>query len=142
MRIRRAKPEDVPQLVAMGERFLSNDDYRGVIAFEPGQVENLMVRLGSSPDSILLVAEESGALTGMIAMVVYPHPISLERIGGEVFWWADKPGVGLRLLRSAETWAIENGAQILQMIAPNERVGRIYGHSGYRKVEEMWQRRV
>jgi acetyltransferase (GNAT) family protein len=142
MKIRRAKGEDLPALVEMGRKFLSNEDYQGVIAFDGQHVENLMVRLGSSPDSILLVADDGGTLTGMIAFVVYPHPISLERVGGEVFWWADKPGSGLRLLRAAETWAEAQGATILQMIAPNARVGKLYERFKYRKVEELWQRRL
>lgn len=142
VKIRRARPEDLPQLVEMGGRFLNNPDYAGVIAFVPEKVDNLMRRLGAAEDSLLLVADDGGTLTGMIAFVVYDHPISGEKIGGEVFWWADKRGAGLKLLRAAEAWAISKGAAILQMIAPNERVGRLYEHFGYKQVEVMFQRRL
>jgi hypothetical protein len=144
MKIRRAKPEDVPALVEMGARFLDNKDYRGLLTFNPQYVEELMLRLGASSDSLLLVAERAdGTLVGMIAFVVYPHPISRERVGGEVFWWAEQRGAaGLKLLRAAEMWAISQGAQVLQMIAPNERVEKLYEHLGYRKIETTYQRRL
>jgi RimJ/RimL family protein N-acetyltransferase len=143
VKIRRARPEDLPQLVEMGGRFLNNPDYKGVIAFVPEKVDNLMRRLGAAEDALLLVADNNGTLTGMIAFAVYDHPISGEKIGGEVFWWAeDKSSAGLKLLRAAEAWAISKDATILQMIAPNERVGRLYKHFGYREVEVMWQRRL
>jgi hypothetical protein len=140
-RVRRARREDFPALMAMGERFLSNDDYRGVIAFAPGPVENLLESLVGHPNGLLLVSEVDGTVTGMFGAIGYPHPISGEPIVGELFWWSDRPGDGLRLLRTAQDWAQAKGAQIMQMIAPNERVGQLYKRLGYTETETLFQRR-
>ena len=142
MRVRRAVEADIPALLGMAERFLAGESYRGVIAFVPERLENLFRQLGSSEATLLLVAEHGGQIVGMIAFAVYPHPFSGEIVGGEVFWWSERRGAGGALLEAAEMWARQRGAQILQMVAPTETVGRIYQKRGYRLIESNWQRRV
>jgi GNAT superfamily N-acetyltransferase len=124
-RVRRARREDFP----------------GVIAFVPEQINNLLEQLVAHPHGLLLVSEDDGVVTGMFGAVAFPHPISGEITVGELFWWADRRGVGLRLLRAAELWAETRGAQIMQMIAPNARVGQLYQRLGYRQAETLFQRR-
>jgi GNAT superfamily N-acetyltransferase len=140
-RVRRARREDFPAMMEMGRKFTDTDDYRGVIAFVPEQINNLLEQLVAHPHGLLLVSEDDGVVTGMFGAVAFPHPISGEITVGELFWWADRRGVGLRLLRAAELWAETRGAQIMQMIAPNARVGQLYQRLGYRQAETLFQRR-
>jgi hypothetical protein len=142
VKIRTAKLRDMPELLRMAERFIETTEYRGLIAFNPEQVENLMGALIQRPDALLIVADDGGALVGMIGFICYRHMVSAERVASEAFWWSEKPRVGLKLLRAAETWAEEQGAEIIQMIAPNGRVGEVYRRSGYAPIETHWQRRV
>jgi GNAT superfamily N-acetyltransferase len=128
-------------MMEMGRKFTDTDDYRGVIAFVPEQINNLLEQLVAHPHGLLLVSEDDGVVTGMFGAVAFPHPISGEITVGELFWWADRRGVGLRLLRAAELWAETRGAQIMQMIAPNARVGQLYQRLGYRQAETLFQRR-
>jgi GNAT superfamily N-acetyltransferase len=60
----------------------------------------------------------------------------------EVVWWVEPEarGDGVRLLRAAEDWAIEQGIGKMQMVAPNERVGALYERMGYLPVETSYQR--
>jgi hypothetical protein len=82
----------------------------------------------------------------MIGIVAYRHPLSGVPTAGEVMWWLDPSarGGGLALLRHAERWAAETGAEQIQMIAPaaNARVGRLYARRGYRPLETSYQAAV
>lgn len=143
MTIRRARiPEDLPVLVEMGRKFIASDDYAGKIAFRPEKVEHLLRFLADRPDRLLLVSERSGVITGMIGFVSFPHPMSGELTAAESFWWSERPGDGIQLLRAAEAWAEAIGAELVQMVAPNERVGALYQRLGYQPIEAMYQRRV
>lgn len=144
MTIRPAVVGDVPRLVEMGMRFLRESEYDGRLKANPEAVTNLMVRLVMHEDGALFVSQSAGVITGMIGLHVFANPLSGERIAGELFWWVDTEsrGHGLRLLSAAETWAKANGAVRIQMIAPNERVGRAYRARGYGKIEEQFQKDI
>ncbi len=144
MTIRPAVLADVPTLVDMGGHFLEQTAYRDVIAHSPAQMTALASFLIAGEMSTVLVAEQSGAIVGMMGLVAAPHFISGELSAGEVFWWMepDARGAGLRLLRAAEQWARDKGANGLQMIAPDERVGAVYQRLGYRLIERSYFRRL
>jgi len=61
-----------------------------------------------------------------------------------VFWWVTpgQRGDGVRLLRAAESWAIERGAKTLQMIAPTERVGQFYARMGFTRADISYQKEL
>lgn len=142
MAIREATRADLPRLVAMGRRFLAEAEYQGVIAENPAQMDALAGRLIDGYDSVILVTEDMSGPVGMIGLLAYRHLLSGEPVAGEVFWWVEpeRRRDGVRLLRAAEQWARDSGAVFLQMIAPNDRVGRFYEAVGYQKVETSYQR--
>ncbi|KKL86125.1 hypothetical protein LCGC14_1947880, partial [marine sediment metagenome] len=74
------------------------------------------------------------------------HYVSGELIAGEVVWWVDPEArtrrTGLKLMRKAEETAMGMGAVKMQMVAPNERIGKLYEHFGYTKVESTYQRNL
>lgn len=130
-------------MVAMGQAFIA-EVYSDWIDQNPEQMAALLERLiTSGDDSIVLVGEQDGRLTGMVGMVAFAHHISAERVAGEVFWYAapDARGsTGIRLLKAAERWARERGAKVFQMIAPTAKVGQIYAALGFSPVETTYQK--
>lgn len=142
MTIRRAEPRDVPGIVAMGLRFAAESDYGSKLPVVPDAIARTVARVATSDEGLLLVSESAESLTGMIALMTFDHPFSGVRVASELVWWVEPEarGDGLRLLKRAETWARETGAALMQMTAPNERVGRLYERVGYSKLETSYQR--
>lgn len=144
MTIRAATVDDIPVMVAMGSRFVASSSYRDVVSDNPAAMAELGATLIAGTHSRIFVSERGGSITGMLAMVVYAHPISGTRTAGEVFWWVEpsQRGDGLRLFRHAEDWAAEMGAEQIQMIAPTEQLERVYRRLGFQPVERIFQRPV
>lgn len=145
MTLRDATLDDVPRLVAMGQHFLHSTPYRSVITDNPAQMSAMATMLITSENGLLLVADEGGVIVGMIGVFLYAHHLSAERIAGEVFWWVEpskRGSLGIRLLRGAERWAVAQGVDTMQMIAPNPEVAQIYHRLGYAQVEVAYQKRI
>jgi RimJ/RimL family protein N-acetyltransferase len=127
----------------MGTAFLHLSRYIEFLTFEPGRMAEIATRLIGGRESTLIVADDGSELVGMIGMWVYDHPLSGDRVAGEVFWWVDphqRGRLGLDLWAAAEAWAKDREARVIQMIAPNDRVARLYGRRGYQKLETTYQR--
>lgn len=144
--IRPATDVDIPRLVEMGTRFISETTYRDRITNSPDAMLALAERLlTGGDDATVLVADRAGAVVGMIGLVAFAHHISGERVVGEVCWWVDpeaRGSAGVRLLKAAEQWARARGATAIQMIAPTDDVARIYLALGYVPVETTFQRNL
>ena len=140
--IREATVMDLPALVAMGLHFLAQSPYGLHYAANQEQMDALARQLIAGPGSAIGVSELDGSVTGMLGLIVWPHFISGQMFAGEVFWWVDpaKRGHGVRLLKWAETWAQQHGAQSIQMIAPDDRTGTLYTRLGYVPVERTYLR--
>lgn len=135
--------DDIPALVAMGQRFRASSGYADVIADNPAQMAKTAETLIAGETGAVWVAEDAGgALVGMLGFVLAPNHISGELTAGEVFWFNEgRSGYGIRLLRKAEAWAVAKGATKIQMIQPVDRqdVAAIYVGIGFRPVETTWQ---
>jgi RimJ/RimL family protein N-acetyltransferase len=141
--LRSAQSSDLPQIVALGQRFLQSTPYARILSENPAQMQLCAEWLMTSEDGLLLIAEREDQVVGVIGVTIFPHPLSGERIAGELFWWVDPEArgtVGLRLLRRAETWAHLCGAVKMQMIAPNQHVERMYERLGYGFIESTYQK--
>jgi len=145
LRIRAAAQQDIPRLVEMGCRLLS-DSYPAHLTPNADALDALALRLMTGgEDTTLLVAETDGQAVGMLGLMAYAHPMSGERIAAEACWYVDPEArgtAGLRLLRAGEQWARERGATALQMIQPfaADRIGDLYARLGYAPVEVTWQK--
>lgn len=142
--VREAAHDDIPRIVEMGMRF-AGEEYARFLTADPVHLAALTRQFIDSPDVAVLVVDPSvGPLTGMMAMTMYVHPMSQERVATEVVWWMEPEARGskdaLRLLRASEAWARTNGASRLQMIAPTDHVGQFYERLGFSKVETHYQR--
>lgn len=136
--IRLATVADIPRMVEMGRRFRNESTYNKYLADNPEKMAELGEKL-VAVDGIL-VAEHDGKLTGMLGYIVHEHFISGEKVAGEVFWWVEKRGDGLALLREMEKRARAVGAKYIQMIAPSQRVARLYTIMKFDFVESTYQR--
>jgi GNAT superfamily N-acetyltransferase len=138
---------DVEAIVAMGERFRSQTTYATTVESSPESVRTLTTRLVTGDNSIVFVAEDpaTGDLVGMLAVLAYTHYMSGVRKAIEVAWWVDpdqRGTLGLKLLRQAEDWARDRGAEALELIAPTPRIEQLYARLGYAPVERMYFRRL
>lgn len=138
--IRPATTSDVPRLIEMGERFRSSSTYNKYLAENSEQMRRFAEKIIDGDG--LLVSERSGKIVSMLGFVVFPHFMSGETTGGEVFWWVEPEhrGEGLKLLRAAEKCARSVGAKRFQMIAPSEDVEKLYELMGYEYVESTYQK--
>ena len=123
----------------MGRRFRSESSYSKYLSENPERMAQLAAHLIAKDG--LLLAELEGAIIGMIGWILHSHFISGEWVAGEVFWWMEPEhrGHGLKLLDAVKQSARARGAKYLHMIAPSERIERLYRHLGYEFVESTWQ---
>jgi GNAT superfamily N-acetyltransferase len=137
--IREAVIADVPRLVEMGCRFIAA--YPDRIATNPAQLDHL-ARWLIDGAGVIFVSERTGAVTGMLGAVIFPHPMSGQRTASEMFWWVepDSRGEGIKLLKRMEQWAQAEGAERILMIAPTLAVGHLYNRLGYTAIETSYVR--
>jgi len=103
-----------------------------------------VLTLIESEQGLPLIAVEGETVVGLLLVLVYHDHLTDEWIAGELAWWVDpdRRGIGLRMLRLAETWARQQGAQRLQVMAPSPEVERLYERLGYRPLERTYDRRL
>jgi RimJ/RimL family protein N-acetyltransferase len=136
--VRSAKSSDIPRIVQMGCRFRAESSYSKYLAENSAKMAELAEMLISKDGLLILEREE---ITGMLGFVVHEHFISGERVAGEVFWWVEPEhrGDGLKLVDEMKRRARLLGCAYIHMIAPSERVARLYRHLGFEWVESTHQ---
>jgi GNAT superfamily N-acetyltransferase len=140
--IREATLADLPRLVEMGVRFIAQTAYAELVQADPERMQSIAEGVLEASNGTVFVSEHDGTITGMIGVLVYPHPFSNEPTGFDLFWWVEPEarGHGVRLMRAAEAWAKARGATKMQMVAPSPRVEELYARLGYRPIEVAYQR--
>lgn len=136
--IKRATPDDIPQIMALGREFADEAGVTARAGWDDDHVRALLETLIENEDGILLVSDD-----GMIGGIVYPHPFSGKRMFVEMFWRA-RDGNGLALLKAAENAASERGASQSIMVAMDDmnRTRRLYGALGYTPVEVQFMKEL
>lgn len=151
MEIRPTIATDLPRLMGLDHSCMSDYVWQVDLRKEPGQVSvNLReVRLPRPvsvpyPRNPFALADEWQYKSAMLTVAV-PEPagyICLNgQTGAEVVWVTDlvvapelrKRGVGLALLKAAESWAVERGSRILffEMTAKNQPAIRLAQKFGF-----------
>lgn len=144
MTVREATVDDVPGIVATGQRFIRGSVYGRFLGENPAQLELFATWLIAQPDGELWVLEHDGAIRGLLGATVFVHPMDGTVTASEMFWWTDPEvrGHGLKLLRAFETWARERGARKTTVVAPTPDVERLYERLHYAKVETSYERMI
>lgn len=143
--IRPALPSDTDALVALGLAFVRDSPYTEHVAENPDQIRRIIAFLLAQPNSTILVAEQEGAVVGLIGLAIVPHIWSGVPTAGELAFFVhpDHRGmVGVRLLKAAEAWARSRGAHAMSMIAPTPEVGQLYQRLAYRAIETNYEKRI
>lgn len=146
--VRVAELADVPSILAMGLAFMRETVYGQVFRANPEKMTEFVTSLiDGSRDGRIFVAEDAGKAVAMLGVYAYEHFLFADYCVVETFWYADpaaRGSVGIRLLKAAEQWARDRGAEVMQMIAPHgaQRVYGIYKALGYTPVELSWQKRL
>ncbi len=138
MDIRRARADDVPQLLTLVRRYW---DFEGIAGFAALRIEVLLEELVSNPAArgLVWVAESQRALVGYLVAVLL---LSLEHGGlmaeiDELFVLpqARARGVGAALLAAAEADLAQKGCARLQLQLATANAGArgFYQRKGYRE---------
>ena len=136
MDIRRAKPDDIPQLLSLIRRYW---DFEGIEGFAALRIELVLKQLleGSLPRGSIWVAESQGTLAGYLIVVLV---MSVEHQGlmgeiDELFVLPESRGHGLgaRLLAAAEAELAQHGCVRLQLqlAIGNRRARSFYERLGF-----------
>lgn len=139
--VRLAQISDLPNILRMGREFWKASG-ASHIGFDERSATELILKLMSGPDGILLVAGD----VGMAAAIVFPHYLNSAHITGqELFWWIDpehrKSGIGKEMFVELEKWA-RSRAHSFSMIAlaNGDEIGKFYLSLGYKKLETHYTR--
>lgn len=144
--IRRSRPDDLEQIVAMVGHFIENSHYRKVFRFVPEAIAELADRILTL--GVIFVAEDGPRLVGMIAGYAVQEPIGQLRLLDELAWWVEidyrNGSTGPKLLREWERWAQAEGLEAIRMISPADspEVGAYYAKRGYFPIETAWLKRL
>jgi GNAT superfamily N-acetyltransferase len=136
MDIRRARPDDIPQLLTLIRRYW---DFEGIAGFAALRIELLLKELLAHPGErgFVWVAESERTLRGYLIAVLL---LSVEHQGlmGEldelfVLPEARSCGIGARLLAAAEGELLQRGCVRLQLqlASSNTRARAFYERRGY-----------
>jgi L-amino acid N-acyltransferase YncA len=137
MLVRKATQGDTERIVEMGAAFYATTKYAQATPYDETSAAVLIQFMRDS--GILLVAEHSGAVIGMVGLVVAPFAFNMAVRGAhEVMWWVEPDardsGAGLALLRAVDEACAQAGVvwQEMKSLATSpEYVGAIYERFGY-----------
>lgn len=148
IRVRRATSEDLPALVRMAVRFVTESSYRGFLMPNVGQLQALSQFVLDHGAGFVAQVDGGDDVVGMLGMSLVPHVMSGELVACEAAWWVEPEFRGgsaaVRLLSAAERWARESGAVWAEMIAPagNDRLCAFYRRRGYLEVETVFRKKL
>lgn len=96
-------------------------------------------------NKILVLAEVSGRIVGMIAALSYELYFNTDKVSCELMWWVDHearkkyPTLGPKLLEAYEFWAKKVGCKTAQVVSIEDKIlERFYRKRGYTKAEKTF----
>ncbi len=150
MLIRRARHEDISELVEMGARMHGESAY-SFLPFNRDKVRRVMANYIDAPERQCgLVAEKDGMLVGMLGGYLTDYFFCDERVACDAILFIDRKHRGssaaARLIRAFHTWASERGAcEICLSVSADinsERAGRFYQRMGLTHVGGVYKQRL
>lgn len=140
MTIRRAVPDDLPDLIRMGREFHAHSPCANTIPFNDTNFASAISDIATNTAFALFVFDAGAGCIGMAAAISAPYWFNSDkRIGQELFWWVDadqrNTGAGMQLLDALEAWASDMGCAVFSMastanIKP-QALARLYRRRGY-----------
>ena len=113
MKVRMAKPEDIPLGIAMSRVFYEEGDYEGGL-FEPPAAEKFAMEIMESPNGFCCIAEDDkGAIRGMHLGGIVQHMFGTTGQAISYIFFVEPSSrggtAGRRMVREFEDWAREKG---------------------------------
>lgn len=132
----------------MGLRFLRESQYARYFTPDPAiatALTALVLEHGAG-----FVAVVDGRVVGMLGAVCNPWLTIGPPMASEVCWWLEPELRGtlaggrlaIGLLQAFEAWAATQGAQVVQMVAPNVDVASLYERRDYERAETAYVKRL
>lgn len=152
MKIRRATQDDLPALVAYGEKFWEFTRYKQVdeIPYCAESVERLCTGLLTGIGvGYILVVDVDDEVKGFGICVTTPLIWNQKYgVSGELAYYLDEElrgsGAGIKLLKAMEKYAIKRGCHYMAMISMDHSmdVGPLYEKLGYVRTETTYTKRL
>lgn len=140
--IRFAVPDDLPDVVMLGERFHEQTSHAEHIRFDHWSFRNFCERLIKDCDSTLIVTNE---VDGMGASMAFPCWFNVDVLTAAEMWvYTERPGTGPALFKALEQWAQGIGAKTNTITSQNrlKDVSKLYQRLGYEPTERLYTKRL
>ena len=151
MTVRRATAEDLDQYLRLGAAFHNATPVHNAMPFDYEGFTNFYLTAVTNPAMGVWIAEKDNKAVGVAGALCYPMYFSpSHRVVQEIWWYltpeARGTGVGKQMYDAIESWAKEQGATALFMIAlEDERspgMEKLYSRQGFRPMERTFFKEV
>ncbi|MEB3203044.1 MAG: GNAT family N-acetyltransferase, partial [Synechococcus sp.] len=121
------------------------------IPFDPQGFGIFYLNSLHNPNVGLWLAEQDGKVLGVAGVLLYPMYFSPSNLVAQELWWWLEPeargtGAGGKMHEMIESWALENGASALFMIALEDdnssKMANLYARKGYKPMERTFIKEV
>lgn len=142
--IRKAAIKDLPRLHGLAKEFYQASRILGRLPFEMHRFIKAWTNFLESELGVIFLAEDAGAVNGMIGGIQYPDLYSGVLVATEFFWFvkAEQRGSGIRLYKAFESWAKEQGCEQIRMVHLSDsmptKVANFYLRLGYELSEQHY----
>lgn len=140
MKLRDATLDDVPALLALGQRMHAESPRFRQIEFDSDRLQMTLEQLLASPGGFIMVGEQDGIAGVMVAMATQ-HWCSRDVVASEMALYVEPEFRGTllaaRLIRRYVTWARDRGARLVTAGISTgvhvEETARLYEAVGMRR---------
>jgi GNAT superfamily N-acetyltransferase len=149
--VRRAETLDLPSCLDMTARFHAASPISGVAPFDRDGMAATLREMLANPRAGVWLALVDDAPVGIAGALLYPLYFNpAYEVAQELFWWlnpdARGSGAGEKLFQTLQTWAKDNGASAVFMIAlADNRVDKMdsfYKRAGFQPMERTYMKEV
>lgn len=147
--IRRARASDIDAIVAIYDQdpLTGSREDRNGEAFD--RYAAAFADIDADSRQLLLVAEESGTVTGTVQVTAVQHLMARGfKVAIIEAFFIDAAhqgkGIGARLLESAEQWAMESGCHFIELTSNKQRpqAHRFYQRHGFVATHEGFKKKL
>lgn len=138
--------EDLPSLIEGANEFYSSSKF--LQKFDAATFCELWKCLIVGGMGVIHIDRDGDVVTGAIGGIIHKEPYNSEKVMAEMFWFVrpEYRGLGVRLYKAFEKWAVESGAASIQMVhlldSMPDKVGQFYIRCGYEAVETRYTKRL
>jgi GNAT superfamily N-acetyltransferase len=141
MKLRDATLDDVPALLALGQRMHAESPRFSLIEFDSDRLQMTLEQILAAPGGFLMVGEHDSAIAGVMVALATQHWCSRDIVASEMALFVEPEFrgsmLGARLIRRYVTWARALGARLVTAGISTgvhvEETARLYEAVGMRR---------